>query len=856
MRIRFARACAAWFLVLAPLAGAEVPTPESVIGWKTGEDRKLADWTQIVDYFKKLDAASERVITEDVGKTTQGRPFLVVTITSEANMKRLEEIRRANLRLADPRGLSDEEANRLIATGKTIVGVNHGIHSTEVAANQTSMETAYRLATSQDPAVLDILDKTVIVMLPSHNPDGTQMVVEWYRKSLGTPWEGGNIPFLYHHYTGHDNNRDWYMYTQAESKLTLEHLYKRWRPEIVYDLHQMGQNAARIFAPPFVDPYEPNVDPALVSGINAIGSQMAAKLTAEGKAGVVIHAMYDGWSPARQFPNTYGGIRLLTESASAKMATPVELKFEELGVGIGYDAKKAAWNFPNPWRGGTWRLSDIVSYQISATRALLEHAAQNREFWLRNFLGVTRRASTRQEPYAFVISKNQKDPLATNEMLRVLRAGFVEVQRGKAGFEAGGKSYPAGSFVVSMQQPSSGFAKPLLERQQYPDIRQYPGGPPQRPYDVTAHTLPLLLGVEATAVPKPFAADLEKIEEPRLGPGSVTGKGRYYALSHKNADFVALGRLLKDGVPVRWASVGWSDAGRNFVPGAFLVPAFAKAKLDALAKDLPIAAVGVSTAPQAWDLKKPRVGLYQSWVASMDEGWTRFIFEKEVGLGYETLHDKDIRGGSLAARFDVIILPDQSSRQMVSGFAEGTMPDEYVGGLGKAGVAALKEFAEAGGTLVALNNASEMPIAEMGVPVKNALADVNSSRRRGEGREALGPQSADFYCPGAILRVKVDAANPLAHGLEDPGSIWFEESPAFDLSGGKAVATYIEETPLLSGWLLGGKRLQGKAALAEVPMGKGRVVLFGYRPQYRAQSWSMYMALLNAVYLSSATPAK
>jgi hypothetical protein len=379
-----------------PALSAEVPTPESVLGFKVGEDRKLADWMQIVGYFKKLAAASTRVKVEDVGATSEGHPFLVVTITSEANMARLEEIRQVNLRLADPRGLTEDEARGLIDKGRTIVALNHGIHSTEVGAPQTSMETAYALATRQDPDTLEILDRTVIVMLPSHNPDGTQKVVEWYRKSLGTPWEGGTIPFLYHKYTGHDNNRDWYMFTQVESQLTAKYLYDRWRPQVVHDLHQMGARAARIFAPPYVDPWEPNVDPDLRAAVNALGAHIAARLTTEGKRGVVIHAMYDGFSPARAYPHTHGGVRILTECASAKMATPIELKFGDLEAGIGYDAKKASWNFPEPWPGGTWRLRDIVDYQLSATRALLEHAARNREYWLRTFYEVNRRSAARR----------------------------------------------------------------------------------------------------------------------------------------------------------------------------------------------------------------------------------------------------------------------------------------------------------------------------------------------------------------------------------------------------------------------------------------------------------------------------
>ena len=838
----------------ADRAGA-VPTPASVLGYEPGEDRKLADWTQIVDYFRRLDSASDRVEVDEVGKTTDGLPFLVVTISSEANMARLEEIRRDNLALADPRGLTEPEARRLVASGKTVVALNHGIHSTEVAAPQTAMLTAHELAASQDPRVLQVLDRTVVLLLPSHNPDGTQRVTEWYRASLGKPWEGSpQLPFLYQKYVGHDNNRDWYMFTQVESRLTVAHLYDRWRPQIVHDLHQMSPRSARIFAPPYVDPWEPNVDPALRAASNAVGTHIAARLTAEGKAGVVVHALYDGWTPARAYPHTHGGVRILTECASARMASPVEVPRESLRGGVGFDPRQVSWNHPAPWPGGIWRLRDIVEYQLSATRALLEHAAGNREFWLQTFLDVNRRASARTEPYAFVVPAGQGDPWAARRLLQVLLTGSVEVHRARSSFEAGGRSFPAGSHVVPMAQPFSAFAKSLLERQQYPDLRQYPGGPPQRPYDVTAHTLPLLLGVDVFAVPAAFQADLEPVHEARAAPGQVTGRGRFYALGHKNGELVALGRLLAAGIKVRWATAAFTDRGRSYPAGTLLVPSSARRRLVPLARELGISAAGVNAPPPGLALRQPRVGLYQSWVASMDEGWTRFVFEHEAGVAYRTLHDEDVRAGGLDGRFDVIVLPDQPPRQILSGHAPGALPEEYVGGIGAEGVENLRAFVEAGGTLVTLNDASLFAMEQLRLAVTNVLAPlVEADGAEGQARPQ---QSAVFYCPGAILRVKPDLAHPLAHGLDDPSVVWFEESPAFEVGGGRAVARYEDPDPLLSGWLLGGDRLQGKAALVEAPLGRGRVVLFGYRPQYRAQSWATYIPLLNAIYTSAAAPGR
>jgi len=820
-----------------------VPAPESALGFRPGDDGRLADWPQVVRYFRALDQASDRVLVEDVGPTTEGRPFLIATLTSAANMKHLEEIRRDSLRLADPRGLTDAEARRIVARGKTVVAMNYSIHSTEVGGTLTAMLFAHELATATDPATLDLLDRTVLLMIPSHNPDGTDLVTAWQRKQKGTPFEGTDPPVLYHHYAGHDNNRDWYMFTQAETRLTVAHLYDRWRPQIVHDVHQMRTNGARLFVPPYLDPWEPNVDPALRAAVAALGTDVAARLTGSGKAGVVVGALFDAWSPARAYPHTHGSVRILSETASAKLAGPLEMPATSLRPGPGFDPRVASWNLPSPWPGGTWRLRDIVDMQRAASRAILAHAAANREFWLQTSLEVNRRAAARREPFAFVIPAGQEDPLAVAELLRVMRTGGVEVQRARGPLTLGGRTYRAGSYVILMQQPWSAFAQSLLERQRYPDLRESPGGPPRRPYDVTAHTLPLLLGVEAVPVAAPFTTDLEPVDVAVVEAGTVEGEGPVFAIGHKNGDLVTLGRLLREGTTVAWAREEFADGGRRFAAGSLLVPASARRQLARAAVELGIVARSITQEPpRALRLRRPRVGLYRSWVPSMDEGWTRFVFEKQAGVDYETLHDQDLRRGGLRERFDAVVLPSQSPSQILNGHISGEMPDEYTGGVGSTGVAALRAFVEAGGTLVALDLAASFAVTQLSLPVALAL---------GPG----GPSAEDFFCPGALLEVNIDPSSPLGHGLPARTPIWFESSPVFEAPVGSVVARYGRDAPLLSGWLLGGSRLEGKAALAKVSLGKGQVVLFGFRPQYRAQSWATYIPFLNALYLSAAQDA-
>ena len=825
--------------LLAP-AATVVPTPESILGFVPGDDRTLVDWGQVLAYLKALDGASDRVSVEEIGKTTQGRPFVLVTVTSAANHARLEEIRQANARIADPRGLGDEEAEALVRDGKAIVAMAYSIHSTEVGGTLAALRLLHHLASSDDPRVRAMLDGAVLLVLPSHNPDGTDLVAEWYRRQLGTSFEGTSPPALYHPYVGHDNNRDWYMFTQAETRLTVRHLYHRWHPQIVHDVHQMGTRGARIFVPPYADPWEPNVDGALVAAVGALGSHVASRLTTGGRTGVVTGAIFDAWTPGRAYPHTHGGVRLLSETASARLATPIEVKPEELERGAsGYDPRTASANFPVPWGGGTWRLADIVETQFQASLAILEHAAANREHWLRTALAANRRASARTEPFAFVVPAGQRDPSAVARLVEVLRLGEVEVHRASSAFEAGGRVYGRGALVVRMQQPASGFAKTLLERQRYPDLREHEGGPPKRPYDVTAHTLPLLLGVEVNAVASPFGADLELVGDEGGPAGTIEGRGPRLALGHASGELVALARLLEQGVPVRWALEPFTDAGGSFPAGALLVPASARRFVAPLASELGFVARAVRAEPRALRLRRPRVGLYRSWVPSMDEGWTRFVFEKETAVAYEELRDREVRAGDLRRRFDAVVLSDQSPAGLLNGHAKGSMPEEYVGGLGVDGVAALREFVERGGTLVALDSATLFAIDELRLPVKNALAGV---------------PPAEFFCPGSILAARADPAHPLAHGLPETTPVWFEGSPAFEVEKGATVLRYGDEDPLLSGWLLGGERLKGRAALVEVPLGKGRVVLFGFRPQYRAQSRVTYAALLNALYLSAAEP--
>ena len=730
-----------------------------------------------------------------------------------------------------------------------------GIHSDEVGAPQLSLELAYRFATDDTPRMKQVLDETIIILSPSHNPDGTQMVADWNQKTLGTTYEGGPLPFLYHTYVGHDNNRDWYMFTQKESRITVEKIWNAWHPQISYDLHQMDVDSARMFVPPYINPVDPNIDPILRREIDALGSQMAAQLAVQGKDGVVTHAMYDLWTPARSYVDYHGGVRILTEAAGARLASPITLGFSQLADGIGYDAKQVSWNFPRPWRGGTWRLRHILDYEHAAVDALLDHAANNRRSWLTNFWRVNKsalqpieRETGKRKPYAIVLPAAQGDPAAAFEMLRALQIGDVEIHRARAPFTAGGTKYPAGSHVILMAQPASAFAKTLTEIQHYPDVRTSPDAAPQDAYDGTAYTMPLLMGVSASRVARPFKADLELVGAPiSAGHGALIdgAASTAYAFAHDSAGMKALIRLARDQVRVGWAPRSFESSGHPFPAGTIVVPVTqqpgARAQIVDVARTLPVTVRALTgEIPATTFVRLPRIGLYKSYAPSLDEGWTRWILE-QWALPYSTLQNRDIKSGSLRSRFDAIVLPDQSPGEIMNGFVKGQVPPEYVGGVGEDGVAALRRFVEDGGTLVALQSASMFAVQRFDLPVQNVVARLSSR---------------EFYAPGSILRTEVDTTHPLGFGSPAEGIAWFDQSPAFRLTGqARAVVRYpSQQSPLLSGWLIGGKQLSGAAAVAEVPLGAGRVILFGFRPQYRAQTWATFGLFFNSLFYSTIDP--
>ncbi|HTY84667.1 MAG TPA: M14 metallopeptidase family protein [Silvibacterium sp.] len=848
MRCRSLFVSLGFLFFLAPAfvtATAQIPTPASILGHNPGDDFYLADYDDAIKYFHALAASSDRIRMFKVGKSTRGEDYEIAVISSPENLARLDEYKAIARRLADSRSLTDAQARELARTSKVIVHIDGGLHSDEVAGGQHSIQLAYKLVSSQgDPQIDAILNNVILMLWPSLNPDGQNMVVSWYRRNLGTPFEVSPMPWLYQEYVGHDNNRDGYMLNMIESQVVTR-TEMDYSPVIFYCQHQIAPFPARIWIPPFADPISSNISPYMRSWLNVVGTQMSAALQEQHLPGAISQDEFDNWYPGfLDFTSVFRNeISFFTETALYRYATPRFYTVNEFPKPS--QDLKALTMYTDPWQGGWWHLRDAVNYMVAASMSVLDTASKYREQLLYNRWQAAHdniEHFRKSAPFAYVLPNPQADTPEAALLAQKLIDNGLEVHRATRTFRANGIDYPAGSWVVLMDQPFSGLAKELFEAQHYPQaILDGSAKPVTLPYDVTGWTLPMQMGVRVDAVTDPVGEDqrsalelVSKIDPLNVG---IEGAGAAFVLSHKpNASFMAVNDILTAG-----GSVGFSrdqvQTSEGPETGAFIVTGIGREKLLSITQKYGVNAISASHAPQTLPIHKARVGLYRPWQPSIDEGWTRWILEK-YGFAPESLYNSGVNAGNLRARFDTIILPDMSKNQLTDGFKTGMVPSEYAGGIDNDGIAALREFVRAGGTLVAFNQTSSSLIDLFGLPVTNILAGVKSDQ---------------FFCSGALLRISLDdTSRPALYGLPADPIVMFERGPAFTLEPGftgAILATYSTGTnPLESGVLLHPEKIEGRAAAVELSYGTGRIYLFGFKPQWRAQSHGAYKFFMNTLY--------
>ena len=832
-------------------AQAQVPHPSEIFGFTPGDDYKLASYEQMETYFRALDDTSPRVMVQEIGTSVLGETMLLVFISSRRNLRQLEEYRDISEQLARAR-IAPKEARELADEGKAIVWIDGGLHATEVAGAQMSPLLAHRVATEDSPEMDHIRENTILLLMPVMNPDGLDIVADWYNHTVGGPFEATRPPWLYHYYVGHDNNRDWFMNNMPESKAVTDILYNQWYPQVVYNHHQTSPSHTRIFLPPFADPVNPRIHPGVTTAVNMVGTTMANRFAMKKMPGVVSGVIFSMWwnGGMRTVPYFHNMIGILTEVGHA---TPSPRYFDPdslpATVAGGHSTKGTNIFYPDPWLGGESRFRDPVQYMITGSMAVLRMAADLRGQWLYNIYQMGRDAIESKEegvPKAYIIPAKQWNQGEELSLVNVLRIGGIEITRVPDAFTFNGRTYAPGSFVIDAAQAFRPYLLDLLERQDYPDGRR-------TPYDLAGWTLPLQMGVEVVRV---YSDSLDVVgqrvmEAVAPAPGMIQGEGAAFTYSHReNRNIAVTNRLLAGGVSVHVVT----DTTGTHVPGTFVVP-HSGADTQALLEQ-EAAATGASftaipeTPGDARPLQAARIGLYKSWVASMDEGWTRWLL-KEYSFAVDTLHDADVQSGDLS-QYDAIILPHQGASTILNGHREGFMPPEYVGGIGLDGTLALKQYVEGGGTLVALDGASDFVIGQFGLPVENVVA---------------GTSSNSFFVPGSLVQITVDTTHALGYGMEAEAAAYFVRSRAFrtvvrtgEGEGGQmelapapplpvsVVARYAKKDILLSGWARGAEsHIGGEAAMMEVGLGQGRVVLFGFRPQFRGQPRGTYKLFFNAL---------
>ncbi len=870
-------------LILQTAFAQEITTPEKFFGFQLGADKKMARWDKIVEYYGAIEKQSGgRMKVINMGPTSEGNPFLMVIITAPGNFAKLDRLRQVNLSLSDPRGLTDAQAHALVDEGKAVVVQSMSMHATEIGGTQMAPELAYDLLARKDEEARRILDNVIFIEVPCFNPDGEIMVTDWYNKQLGTQYEGTNPPWLYQKYAGHDNNRDAFQTNIPDSQYMAKILFTEWKPEAYVDHHGMGANGARIYLPPYAEPIRPFADPLLWRELSWYGAHMAYKEEEADLSGAINDAVYSGWGHfgfhwITPFHNIAG---MLTESAAARLATPQFVHADELRGGNtrNLPVYEPETIFPNPWPGGWWHLRDIVERQKVSAWATLDLAARNRETVLWNAYLKGKRQTERGaagKPAAYLISTLQHDPLTSIKFINKLLIQGIEIQRAAKSFTTdAGMTYPAGSFVVSLAQPKMGLIRYLLGRTFFPDNEwtRNRDGTPIRPYDMATDTMFEYMGVRVDPVDELREVAMEKLKGPVEVVGKVTRSANGYSMDGRlNDSFRAMNLLFEKGVALR--RVDKPSAGLR--AGDFLAPSGSEATLEAVAKE-----TGVDFTPLrgpvssgVHDIKRPRVAMYQRFGGgNIDEGWSRLVLE-QFNFAYKSIFDPEIKAGNLNEKYDVLVIPNDSTATLTGeaatpaaaaggrggrgaaaapaapaagrgaggegggGGRGGNTPPEYRTGFGTEGVNAIRDFVQKGGTLVTLNASTAFAVDRLGIGVRNVLA---------------GKTTKEFWCPGSTLKTAYDNTNPMAYGMPSHGLALYLDSPAFEITAPSAenyeiVARYEDRDLLESGWLVGEENIARKAAVVSAKLGQGKVVLIGFPAQHRAQMHGTYKLLFNSL---------
>lgn len=852
-------------IMVVSISAQNLTKPDDFFGFKPGSDRMLFTYEKLIDYLKTLDSQSDRLKLIEIGTSPMGKPMYIALISSEQNIRNLDRLKEINKKLALDFTMSESEKSDLVNEGKVFVLGTLSMHSSEVAPSQALPLIAYDWVTTTDPSKLKILNDVVYMVVPNHNPDGMDMVVDHYNKYKDTKYESTSYPGVYHKYVGHDNNRDFIVLSQTDSKAISSLTSTTWFPQVMVEKHQMGSTGPRYFVPPNSDPIAENIDPELWTWNGLFGQNMINDMTAKGLTGICQHSIFDNYWPGSTETCLWKNvISFLTEAASAQVAKPIFVEPTELNANDkGLAEYKISTNMPAPWLGGWWRLGDIVQYEIESTASILNSASlfKDRILAFRNEIckREVKKGQT-QAPYYFIVPENQSDKSELVELVNLLKEHGVDVSKLIADFILNGVAYKKGDIVIPLAQPFRSFIKEVMETQKYPERHFTPNGELMEPYDITSWSLPLHKGLKSNQIDArnlEFEKNFEKI----VGQYSLSNnKDNFeYAVltSTNNESYKLVFEALNSGIKVDRCANDFEMDGVTIPAGSFIIKK--QDKLIELLKTstFPILYTDKTPSISVNPVLLPRIALVESFMHDMDAGWTRFVLDS-YSIKFTILHPKDFEATELSKNFDIIIFPDEDASILKDGKAKrgeqyyiSNVPPEYAKGMGTKGFENLMNYINLGGTIISWGESTALFEGTLTIKDKTTSEEFRLPfRNEGEQLTKKGLQ-----CPGSLVKMDVLQNHPISWGVPNPIGVFYRGTQAFSTSipnfdmDRRVIGYFEEEKTLLSGFMVSEKLLDNKSALIWVKKGKAQFVLMGFSPIFRASVAGDYKFLFNSILL-------
>lgn len=857
-------------LVGVSAQSGSVTVPADYFGFEPGSDRNLFTYDELISYLQELDAQSPRIKLKEIGTSPMGKTMYIAFISSEENISNLESLKVINKELALNPDIPEAELEEMVGSGKAFVLATLSMHSTEVAPSQSAPLVAFDYATTTDEKKLEWLNNVVYMMVPCHNPDGMDMIVEDYKKYVGTKYEGASLPRVYHKYVGHDNNRDFVILTQDDNRAIASIYNQSWFPQVMVEKHQMGSTGPRYFVPPNHDPIAENVPAGIFHWGGVFGQHMATDMTADGLAGVSQHYAFDDYWPGSTetciWKNVIG---FLTEAASIRTATPIYIEPTELRVGgKGLSEYKKSINMLLPWEGGWWRLSDIVEYELSSTTSIIKTASLYREDILRFRNRMCREQVEKGKtsaPYYYIMPEEQHDKGELVKLVNLMKEHGVSSYTLSDEVIMDGRVYKTGDVVIPLAQPFRAFIKEVMETQVFPERHYTPGGKLIQPYDITSWSLPLHRYVKSHEID----TRSEKLEASLLPiEGNYTLNKPMETMAHamvlnanSNESYKAAFMALTKGMKVDRLKGKLSLKGETYPVGSFIVYENSAKKEDwnALYESLPVAPGMISDKRALYgeELSMPRIALVETYFHDMDAGWTRFVFDS-YHIPYTILHPEQIMEADLAGDFDVVLFPDNDKSILMTGkrksgdsYYIGSYHPDYVKGIAKEGMEKLMTFSDQGGIIITWGRSSALFEGILKIKGKDSDEEFQLPFRD------LSPKlSKDgLYVPGSLVRVKLIKDHPLTLGMPEQIGVFSRGRPVFGTSlpifdmDRRVIGTYPEKEVVMSGYGDKDELMANKAAMIWMKKGRGQFVFFGFGPQFRASTQGSFKLLFNAILL-------